>query len=790
MKKAITFLVTAAMAVTAYAYDKPTAVDMGISVKFASGVITTEGSPNYFYFGETVPPQTMNQLHSFSGVKIGSDISGTLYDAATMNLGKEWRMPTKQEMQELIDNTVVESATVNSKKGLKFTAANGNTIFIPSSSSYCAWTSSTDYSTFSYPNEAAMALYVSGSAASLKRNQWIGTNGLMVIPVLNERKDTKVASFGLNETSLSLREGKSARIFPVDILPVDAADKMLEFTSSNPEVATVSAIGEISALSAGEATVTVKAVDGSDVKAECKVTVTAKPVVERKVDLGLSVMWGAYNVGADQPTDLGSFYGYGELETHDVFSQDGYTHYNYNKSSISLPKDPIRGSQWDVAKKEWGENWCIPSKAMIQELIDNCTVTSEKEGDVVLYRFTSKINGNSILVPATGYVMNAYTNMKTKGYFWSSDVVDAGAWTPKAYGLEVANTSAKFTEQPVYYGMPVRPVYFEAPALTGIELTCSEEIAEIYDGQALTVTATPVPALAPLPDDLSWSVDGDACTLTVNSDKTSVSVIGKAEGTAKVKVTASGIDSSVSITVKGYTPTEGDVDMGYGRIWSSMNLGAKSIEELGDNYWYGLIEPQENKFSHTYDWPKEDIAGIADYDPAVAIGEGWSCGSNENWLDLFSNTTCVFLKYNDVYGYAYFSKHNDNSVFFPIVAARLVSYKDGKWSSLPSKYYLVGTRIPNNNAYVYSFNPSSSPSKLSSGKPESLNAVVRASREKGNGETTGIENIEIGDDSRFDVYTVMGLRVLSASDRSALSSLPAGIYILRSESGKTVKVRL
>ena len=67
---------------------------------------------------------------------------------------------------------------------------------------------------------------------------------------------------------------------------------------------------------------------------------------------------------------------------------------------------------------------------------------------------------------------------------------------------------------------------------------------------------------------------------------------------------------------------------------------------------------------------------------------------------------------------------------------------------------------------------------------------MRASREKGNGETTGIENIEIGDDSRFDVYTVMGLRVLSASDRSALSSLPAGIYILRSESGKTVKIRL
>ena len=52
-------------------------------------------------------------------------------DAATQALGNGARTPTKEEWQELINNTTVESATMNGVSGRKFTAANGNSLFLP-----------------------------------------------------------------------------------------------------------------------------------------------------------------------------------------------------------------------------------------------------------------------------------------------------------------------------------------------------------------------------------------------------------------------------------------------------------------------------------------------------------------------------------------------------------------------------------------------------------------------------------------------------------------------------------
>lgn len=42
-------------------------------------------------------------------------------DAATANMGKKWRMPTKSEFQELIDNTTNEWTTIDGVNGYKFT---------------------------------------------------------------------------------------------------------------------------------------------------------------------------------------------------------------------------------------------------------------------------------------------------------------------------------------------------------------------------------------------------------------------------------------------------------------------------------------------------------------------------------------------------------------------------------------------------------------------------------------------------------------------------------------------
>ena len=52
-------------------------------------------------------------------------------DAATSNWGVDWRIPTKEEWQELHDNTISTWTTQNGVNGRLFTASNGNSLFLP-----------------------------------------------------------------------------------------------------------------------------------------------------------------------------------------------------------------------------------------------------------------------------------------------------------------------------------------------------------------------------------------------------------------------------------------------------------------------------------------------------------------------------------------------------------------------------------------------------------------------------------------------------------------------------------
>ena len=52
-------------------------------------------------------------------------------DAATANWGADWRMPTAEEWQELHENTYCSWTQENEVNGWRFTASNGNSIFLP-----------------------------------------------------------------------------------------------------------------------------------------------------------------------------------------------------------------------------------------------------------------------------------------------------------------------------------------------------------------------------------------------------------------------------------------------------------------------------------------------------------------------------------------------------------------------------------------------------------------------------------------------------------------------------------
>lgn len=85
-----------------------------------------------------------------------------------------------------------------------------------------------------------------------------------------------VASVSLDKSELNLIEGLTGSL-TATVLPANADDKAVSWTSDKPSVATVSSEGVVTAVAPGSATITVTTHDGSKT-ATCAVTVVAKSV--------------------------------------------------------------------------------------------------------------------------------------------------------------------------------------------------------------------------------------------------------------------------------------------------------------------------------------------------------------------------------------------------------------------------------------------------------------------------------------------------------------------------------
>ena len=115
------------------------------------GADNPEDYGDYFAWGETQPKDTYNWStyqycngssstltkycnNSSYGYNGFTDNLTTLLpedDAVTANWGADWRMPTKEEWQELYQNTTHTWTTQNGVNGRLFTASNGNSLFLP-----------------------------------------------------------------------------------------------------------------------------------------------------------------------------------------------------------------------------------------------------------------------------------------------------------------------------------------------------------------------------------------------------------------------------------------------------------------------------------------------------------------------------------------------------------------------------------------------------------------------------------------------------------------------------------
>ena len=112
-------------------------VDLGLpsGVKWATcnvGASSPEDYGDYFAWGETSPKAEYTWENSVTYGEQMSDISGNAqYDAATANWGGSWRMPTKEQMEELVEHCEWEWTQVNGVNCAKVIGPNGSCIFLP-----------------------------------------------------------------------------------------------------------------------------------------------------------------------------------------------------------------------------------------------------------------------------------------------------------------------------------------------------------------------------------------------------------------------------------------------------------------------------------------------------------------------------------------------------------------------------------------------------------------------------------------------------------------------------------
>ena len=189
------------------------------------------------------------------------------------------------------------------------------------------------------------------------------------------------------------------------------------------------------------------------------------------VDLGLpsGLKWATCNVGAYVPEGYGYYFAWGEVEPKTTYGWSTYkycvdnfddlTKYcnnsDYGKDGFTDNKT-VLDPEDDAATANWGSAWRMPTKAEQDELRNNCTWNWTTLNGVKGYKVTGP-NGNSIFLPAAGYVVaGTLYYAGSDGYYWSSSLDTDNP--SSAYYVSFYSDFVGLYYSGRYCGQSVRPV--------------------------------------------------------------------------------------------------------------------------------------------------------------------------------------------------------------------------------------------------------------------------------------------------------------------------------------------
>lgn len=239
--------------------------------------------------------------------------------------------------------------------------------------------------------------------------------------------------------------------------------------------------------------------------------------VETRVDLGLSVKWASWNLGATSPEEYGNYYALDQIDNNNI---------------VLDPED-------DVAHVNLGGNWRMPTDAEWTELRDNCTWTWTTQNGVYGRLVTSNINGNSIFLPAAGgrRDSNLY-NAGAEGYYWSSSLNTDNQLHAWLVILNSGNVNRLSDDR--RYEFSARPVL--SPAIESVSINKTSLSLIVGETQKLTATVLPSEAAGLL---VSW-VSSNPSVATVTADGV---VSAVSAGTATIFASAGSNQTTCTVTV-------------------------------------------------------------------------------------------------------------------------------------------------------------------------------------------------------------------------------------------------
>ena len=446
-------------------------------------------------------------------------------------------------------------------------------------------------------------------------------------------------------------------------------------------------------------------------------------VLPQYVDLGLSVPWATFNVGANAPEEIGDFFAWGETEPKSRYNWSTYiycngsgntlTKYNWDSNYGSvLDYKSILDPQDDAANVIWGENWRTPTYAELVELIDGCNwsyTDNYNNTGVSGYIVTGKKAGytnNSIFLPFTDSpsVQNGY---KWQGYYVASNLnTNSRPIFTKILILEEDDVSNGNSER--CYDQAVRPVYDKLAPVSGISLP--GEAINVGVGKSASCQVSFTPSNATVKGLIVKIADSNVASATYYPRTETIILSGLAPGTTTMTVYASsGVSASCQITV-AKDPEYVDLGLPSGVKWAKWNVGANAPEEYGNYYAWGETTPKDVYSWGTYLWcngtdhtltkynGRSEYGSVVDHvsllsdtdDVAKAEWKGlWRMPTYAEIRELREKCTWTWTDdYNGTGIKGYEVTGNGNSIFLPAAGRKQDNAlsNDGKYG-----YYWAGT---------------------------------------------------------------------------------------------------